>query len=359
MHALLPPDSQDVAISPRSGSLPSPPALLPLLPRHAMALTLRQLVARDRVPLPDDPTLGDTPIASATPHEFAQFAAHLESLFVGNPSLRITLVKHLAHIVTVRPDLSSALVGSSIWSRCVIRSMQLDTQPQLFAALLKLTAQVIPYAPAETCASVPVLGGVLVRAIVWRRRTQRKGIPRWGLIGGDVGREPNNTVPADTWDDGFLSKARRSSGSGRMEFDDVDNAVWEGEDSAGGLAEVTATPKPGLGWRVATPPASSGTGPASDTWAVPASIMTIDTASPATREQDLPRALLLELYALWPANVIRLARDPATYLVEHGVESPYAEPWAEVWRKREVVDLLAVSPESLVVYRADSYSFTD
>ncbi|GHJ84162.1 hypothetical protein NliqN6_0564 [Naganishia liquefaciens] len=319
-------------------------------------LTLRQLVARDHVPLPDDPALGDIPLAAATPHDFAQFAPHLELLFVGNPSLRITLVKHLAHILTARPDLSPALVSSSLWTRCIIRSMQLDTQPHLFAALLKLSAQVIPHAPAETCASVPVLGGVLVRAIVWRRRTQRRGIPRWGMtgVGADAARDmPENTVPGDTWDEGgFLNKAHRGSSGARMEFEDGvdrgnddendDGAVWRGEDPASGLAEVTAAPKPGLGWRAAAPTTNT-TGMTTDTWAAPASIMSIDTASPATRAQDLPRALLLELYALWPANVIRLARDPATYLVEHAVESPYDVPWAEVWRKREVVDLLATA----------------
>lgn len=174
-------------------------------------------------------------------------------------------------------------------------------------------------------------------------------------------RGPENTVPGDTWDElGFLGKsaaaaaaATATTGSGegsvRRSGFDLDDGVWDGDDSVGGLAEVTVAPKAGLGWRVAAPPLGSSTTSTTDTWASPASIMyqSTDPTSSTSRAQDLPRALLLELYALWPANVIRLARDPATYLIEHAVESPYAVPWAEVWRKREVVELLAVSPGSL------------
>lgn len=130
------------------------------------------------------------------------------------------------------------------------------------------------------------------------------------------------------------------------------------------LADITPAPKTSLAWRVASAALSGGTA-AGEAWAQPASVanappllvpatpsdpteQAIATATQAkllalsNPTQDLSRGLLLELYGSWPVNVIALARDPAGYLDKAGVGSPYVMPWGDVWRKKEVVDLLSV-----------------
>ncbi|KAJ9108083.1 hypothetical protein QFC19_002548 [Naganishia cerealis] len=350
-----------------------------------MSATFRHLVARNNIPLPNHDPVWDRPIDSASAHEFSAILPELNQLFLGNPSLRVTLVKCLQSILINRLDLCPAFVTSPLFPS-IIRSLQLDVNSYLVAQSIKLTIILIPHAPAEVAKHVPVLLSVLIRTAVWKKRTKVSKIPQWGLSERDGNREPVNTVPSS---DGFLGPRL---GFGRRSYL---NESSPGSDSSSmitvkyeSLAEITPPPKPGLGWRLAS---ASTSGTQQETWAQPPSVINPpplpshpspinqspvflqiedatrtglkDNASPLpTRHsqwleetienqtlqkllalynpsQDLARGLLLELYGSWPANVMSLVRDPALYLEHMGVESPYNVGWEEVWRKKEVIAL--------------------
>jgi hypothetical protein len=257
----------------------------------------------------------------------------------------------------------------------------------LLAQSIKLVIIVIPHAPAEVAKYVPSLLSVLVRTAVWKKRTKVSKIPQWGLSEKDGNAEPINTVPSS---DGFLGRRLGLGGRNFM------NEPSPGSDSSSmitvkyeSLVDITPSPKNGLGWRVAS---ASTSGTQQETWAQPPSVINppplasqhsstdqtlslhaegtvptqTDTAVQSLPQlsyrleetienqtlqkllalynpsQDLARGLLLELYGSWPANVMALARDPPLYLERMGVELPYNVGWEEVWRKKEVSDLLSV-----------------
>lgn len=311
----------------------------------------------------------------------------MNQLFIGNPSLRVTLIKCLQSILISRLDLCSTFVVSPVFPS-LIRSLQLDVNSYLLAQSIKLTIVVIPHAPAEVAKYVPALLSVLVRTAVWKKRTKVSKIPQWGFSEKDGNVEPINTVPSS---DGFLGRRLGLGGRNFM------NEPSPGSDSSSmitvkyeSLVDITPSPKNGLGWRVAS---ASTSGTQQETWAQPPSVINppplaaqqssngsnplplhsegttptgIDAvAQPSPQlsyrleetienetlhkllalynpSQDLARGLLLELYGSWPANVMALARDPALYLERMGVELPYNVGWEEVWRKKEVSDLLSV-----------------
>jgi hypothetical protein len=334
----------------------------------------RRLFTRNNLPLPDTtPAEWDTPSARATPAQFHAFLAHVEHTFSGNPSLRTTLVKCIQQLLLPRLDeLAPVFVQSAAWTT-LLRSMLLDVNAQLFASSIKLALLVIPYAPAAVSPHVPTLLAVLVRTAVWKKRAKvSNSRSRWGTLDPDPAGGPINTVPSSSGG-GFLSWRRDpldSPVSGFAWTPDDPGSLMTSTVQAESLADITPAPHSSLGWRVASA-ALSGSSASGEAWAQPASVanppplssppasddpaeQAINTATHAklmalsNPAQDLSRGLLLELYGSWPVNVIELARDPAGYL-EGRVESPYVLPWGEVWRKKEVVELLSVSHVALLL----------
>lgn len=333
--------------------------------------TYRQLYTRNNFPLPDaTPPEWDTPVSQTTPAQFHAFLAHVEHTYRGNPSLRITLVKCTQHLVLARLDeLSPVLVASSMWAT-LLRSMLLDINAQLFASQVKLALVVIPHATAVVASSVPTLLAILLRVAIWKKRA-RSTRPQWGTLPSDAA--PQNTVPSSA---GFLTsqmdtREAHLSGAQAWTPDDPGSLITSTL-QAESLATITPAPNPSLGWRVATPALNGGSS-AGESWAQPASVINPPPVPPShpsspgckaihaklaalhNTEQDLSRGLLMELYGAWPGNVLACARDPAVYLEQAGVGSPYGVPWAEVWRKKETLDLLSVSSFVffLVPLRAD------
>lgn len=324
--------------------------------------TFRALATANNLPLPDAvPRAWDSSADAASPDEFRAFLAHLDHLFVGNPSLRITLVKCIQALLLARLDRCPLFVASPGWTT-LLRSLLLDVNAHLLAQSIKLVLVVIPHAAVHVAPSVPHLLAVLVRVAVWKKRTRVTRIPQWGF--GDPG-APVNTVPSTM---GFLSSLSHTD-TPRWSPGDPDESLMTTPIQAESLADITPPPKPTVGWRVAGAALVTTSSSVGEAWAQPPSVINpppipfpsqetppASTLPAATHDaalaklvalynptQDLSRGLLMEIYASWPGNVVALAKDPAAYLEQH-VESPYAVGWGEVWRKKEVQDLLSVSP---------------
>ncbi|KAI5454092.1 hypothetical protein NCC49_005083 [Naganishia albida] len=333
--------------------------------------TYHDLFTRNNLPLPDKtPPEWHIPTRSTTPAQFHAFLAHVQHTYLGNPSLRITLTKCTQQQLLPRlDDLPPVLVASPLWGT-LLRSMLLDINAQLFATQLKLVLIVIPHAVASVAPSVPTLLAVLLRVAIWKKRA-RTTRPRWGTIHADpaaaaVPQQLVNTVPSSGG--GFLAARMDTqdtttvSPSGGWTPDDP-GSLMTSTLQAESLSTITPAALPSLGWRLATPALNGAASTASESWAQPPSVINPPPLSPLlggtsnpeekaihgklaalhNADQDLSRGLLMELYGTWPVNVLACARDPAAYLEVMDVGTPYAVPWAEVWRKKETLDLLSTA----------------
>jgi hypothetical protein len=196
------------------------------------------------------------------------------------PSSRLQLLIFL-NVFTSEPSFSSvaAVLAKHPLMSSLLNSLLLDNSSTVCTIGLTLLVKLLPIFAVEACEQLkrmlPNLLAVLAKILCWKK-------------------EPPSSLPFSPWQENEIAR----------------DANVEQESDV--RVRPTSNIRPDLHWQC---------------------LERIFNAAPSVPS---PRQLFTILYYLFPCNVVRCLRSPASHLIRHGAECPYIVGWEQMLDEDEI-----------------------